>query len=69
MQEIYGMDTHAPDECVVCMTEARDVMVLPCRHMCLCRGCADTLRQQSHKCPICRGSASASTCLPLSRVC
>lgn len=70
LQEIYGMgrgDRAQPprpqsidevqddgSDCVVCMNEPREVMVLPCRHMCLCQGCADMLRFQSNKCPICR---------------
>eukprot|EP00698_Gefionella_okellyi_P004833 TRINITY_DN14473_c0_g1_i1.p1 TRINITY_DN14473_c0_g1~~TRINITY_DN14473_c0_g1_i1.p1 ORF type:complete len:333 (+),score=80.12 TRINITY_DN14473_c0_g1_i1:83-1081(+) len=68
LQEIYGMghtdsahrdhatteDDDDSAECVVCMNEPREVMVLPCRHMCLCQGCADMLRFQSNKCPICR---------------
>lgn len=41
-------------ECVICMTEARDTTVLPCRHMCMCSDCARQLRMQSNKCPICR---------------
>ena len=31
-----------------------DVTVMPCRHMCICRDCADVFRHQSDKCPICR---------------
>lgn len=41
-------------ECVVCMSQAKDTMALPCRHLCLCNPCADVLRFQSSKCPICR---------------
>eukprot|EP00126_Sphaerothecum_destruens_P002695 Sdes_comp16119_c0_seq1m5348 len=41
-------------ECVVCMVDAKDTLVLPCRHLCLCSSCAEVLRFQSHKCPICR---------------
>lgn len=29
-------------------------MLLPCRHMCLCGSCAQSLRYQSSSCPICR---------------
>lgn len=49
------------------MAEAKDTIVLPCRHLCLCHGCADVLRMQGRdqagaaaarqgppKCPICR---------------
>ncbi|KJE94830.1 hypothetical protein, variant [Capsaspora owczarzaki ATCC 30864] len=41
-------------ECVVCMADSRDTVVLPCRHLCLCNPCAEVLRYQSNKCPICR---------------
>ncbi|KAL6884666.1 hypothetical protein ACP4OV_010602 [Aristida adscensionis] len=63
LQEIYGIgntadkDGHEDDsgkECVICLSEPRDTTVLPCRHMCLCRECAQLLRFQTNKCPICR---------------
>lgn len=41
-------------ECVVCMSEVRDTLILPCRHLCLCNSCANTLRYQANNCPICR---------------
>jgi len=41
-------------ECVICMSESRDTLILPCRHLCLCNGCADNLRYQANNCPICR---------------
>ena len=54
--EAGGADEPAGDarDCVICMTEARDTTVLPCRHMCMCYDCAKVLRMQSEKCPICR---------------
>ncbi|GJN05239.1 hypothetical protein PR202_ga22852 [Eleusine coracana subsp. coracana] len=63
LQEIYGIgnkadrDSDGDDsgkECVICLSEPRDTTVLPCRHMCLCRECAQLLRIQTNKCPICR---------------
>ena len=66
LQEIFGIETCAtgtpmedgdPDggkECVVCLSDPRDTTVLPCRHMCMCSGCARMLRHQSNRCPICR---------------
>ena len=47
-QEIKGV------ECVICMSEIRDVIIMPCRHLCLCKMCAVNLRVQSNNCPICR---------------
>src|SRR6218665_3522583 len=41
-------------ECVICMCETRDTLILPCRHLCLCNCCADNLRYQASNCPICR---------------
>lgn len=41
-------------ECVVCLSQRRDTLFLPCRHMCLCLQCAESLCLQSDKCPICR---------------
>eukprot|EP01113_Clastostelium_recurvatum_P008593 TRINITY_DN1407_c0_g1_i9.p1 TRINITY_DN1407_c0_g1~~TRINITY_DN1407_c0_g1_i9.p1 ORF type:complete len:817 (-),score=186.46 TRINITY_DN1407_c0_g1_i9:562-3012(-) len=65
LHDVYGVDTgHAQDaegtrECVVCLTEPRDTTVLPCRHMCLCHPCAETMRTQTNKCPICRAPVKA----------
>jgi hypothetical protein len=39
---------------VVCMCDSRDTIILPCRHLCLCNACADSLRYQANNCPICR---------------
>jgi hypothetical protein len=54
-------DTENDDakDCVVCMSELRDTMVLPCRHLCLCNPCAEVLRFQSNFCPICRAPFSS----------
>jgi hypothetical protein len=41
-------------ECVICLTNERDTMVLPCRHLCMCAECATALKTQSIKCPVCR---------------
>uniref|UniRef100_A0A8D0CMZ4 E3 ubiquitin-protein ligase n=1 Tax=Scleropages formosus TaxID=113540 RepID=A0A8D0CMZ4_SCLFO len=68
LQEIYGIEnknnqeTKPSDdensdnssECVVCLSDLRDTLILPCRHLCLCNSCADTLRYQANNCPICR---------------
>ncbi|KAJ6825064.1 putative E3 ubiquitin-protein ligase LOG2 [Iris pallida] len=63
LQEIYGIgnsvdsDFEGNDpgkECVICLSEPRDTTVLPCRHMCMCSACAQVLRYQSNRCPICR---------------
>jgi len=66
LQEIYGIENKNSErnkddelddngsECVICMCEMRDTVILPCRHLCLCNCCADNLRYQANNCPICR---------------
>jgi len=66
LQEIYGVERKGEGEaideeiddtgaeCVVCMCDSRDTLILPCRHLCLCNACADSLRYQANNCPICR---------------
>ncbi|MPC12101.1 RING finger protein 157 [Portunus trituberculatus] len=67
LQEIYGIENKNADkvsteddtedngaECVICMCDLRDTLILPCRHLCLCNCCADSLRYQASNCPICR---------------
>uniref|UniRef100_A0A4W5RNJ3 E3 ubiquitin-protein ligase n=1 Tax=Hucho hucho TaxID=62062 RepID=A0A4W5RNJ3_9TELE len=68
LQEIYGIEnknnqetkpsedenSDNSNECVVCLSDLRDTIILPCRHLCLCNSCADTLRYQANNCPICR---------------
>ncbi|KAJ1660999.1 E3 ubiquitin-protein ligase mgrn1 [Dispira simplex] len=41
-------------ECVICLTNPRTVVLLPCRHMCACLPCAEALEAQSRQCPVCR---------------
>lgn len=67
LQEIYGIenknltritndddDDDTGSECVICICEPRDTLILPCKHLCLCNSCADSLRYQASNCPICR---------------
>ncbi|KAL1132335.1 hypothetical protein AAG570_010291 [Ranatra chinensis] len=69
LQEIYGIENKNIEnpksgsevdtedngsECVICMCDVRDTLILPCRHLCLCNSCADSLRYQANNCPICR---------------
>lgn len=59
MCELYGLGDMSKEEgegreCVICMTNDRDTCVMPCRHVCCCAECANTLRLQSDRCPVCR---------------
>lgn len=60
MLEMYGQlgGASSGEPCVVCLGELSDSVVLPCRHLCLCAGCAQTMQARDGRCPICRAPSS-----------
>ncbi|MEW5309992.1 MAG: hypothetical protein WDW38_001829 [Sanguina aurantia] len=80
LQEIFGMEQNrgsavedgADDadgnECVICMSARRDTTALPCRHMCMCHGCASALKNQTNKCPICRNEIESLLHIRINKV-
>lgn len=47
-------------ECVICLSNPREVTILHCRHVCLCLKCASmTSSTWSFQCPVCRGRVAA----------
>ena len=40
--------------CVVCISNPKRVLLLPCRHMCVCVGCCESVLQVEPLCPLCR---------------
>ena len=40
------------DDCVICMCEEKQIMLLPCRHFCVCSQCLAKI----DKCPVCRAA-------------
>ena len=40
--------------CVVCQDKEKCIMILPCRHLCICQDCQGPLQLQNNHCPICR---------------
>jgi len=40
--------------CVICLDAEKSVVLLPCKHLCMCRPCMIKLFNIQKKCPICR---------------
>lgn len=56
-----GEDAEAKDEdaaCVICMHNAKRVVLLPCGHLCLCIGCTRQLKNR--ECPMCRNLVASA---------
>lgn len=45
-------DENLPDgvRCIVCMVNPREIILLPCNHVCLCEDCAEKINKM---CPVC----------------
>ena len=41
-------------DCCVCLAERKSVVLLPCRHMCVCEACGLDDESLLDKCPMCR---------------
>jgi hypothetical protein len=42
-------DLHEEKNCIICMDQLREMLYLPCKHLCVCSGCDTALE----KCPVC----------------
>lgn len=40
--------------CVICQDKPKSIVLLPCRHLCLCQECFRQLRRYRRECPMCR---------------
>ncbi|GAB6019544.1 hypothetical protein CHUAL_001118 [Chamberlinius hualienensis] len=46
--------------CIICQDAIRCVILLPCRHLCLCQICVRKLLERQVRCPICRSIVNDS---------
>ncbi|XRB02366.1 hypothetical protein NFJ02_14g17200 [Pycnococcus provasolii] len=44
--------------CVVCLTRPSQMLIQPCRHLCMCGECVSRGGQALSRCPVCRGNVS-----------
>jgi hypothetical protein len=62
LNEIFGHIGNQEEtaECVVCLTNLKETVVVPCDHMCLCNECANIMRSHyDSRCPMCRTSVQS----------
>ena len=50
-QRVRDTDLRDDQLCVVCRTNPREIILLPCGHVCLCEDCSDDITDD---CPVCR---------------
>ncbi|CAF1932178.1 unnamed protein product [Rotaria magnacalcarata] len=48
--------TNDPNLCVICCNDKKNIVLLPCRHLCVCLTCSKKLWNNTSKqtCPMCR---------------
>lgn len=52
------IDDPAQRECVICLTEESNTVIMPCGHFCICDECGRALVKAKQTCPICRNNIS-----------
>ena len=59
MQDTANENNGADENlCVICEDGKKQVVLLPCKHMCLCKACADL--KKIKECPMCRSNVESS---------
>ena len=59
MDEAFGLNSDRRNgedskECLVCLTDPKDTLARPCKHVTLCHACAKVVMMGDRKCPLCR---------------
>eukprot|EP00703_Trepomonas_sp_PC1_P000205 JAP96401.1 Zinc finger and RING finger domain-containing protein [Trepomonas sp. PC1] len=57
LQKVYGATTPGDENktsCCICFDENPKIVAMPCRHLILCKECAEKFRIRSQECPLCR---------------
>lgn len=56
-------DDSGQKECLVCLDNIKDTVIMPCGHLCICMECGPSLVKAKHTCPICR--SHIATLIPM----
>lgn len=61
VEEVAAAAGEAPSErtCCICLTNAPDNLLRPCRHLALCGTCTPRFRRDRLPCPVCRARVTA----------
>ncbi|GIX65739.1 E3 ubiquitin-protein ligase, putative [Babesia caballi] len=65
-RDMFGMGDEVDTECLICLANRMDTVLLPCGHASFCYGCLQSLRSQ--RCPVCRGAFTSYIRFPLEGV-
>ena len=49
-----GTEASEAAECVICMDQRKNHVLVPCGHLCVCQACAERITEEGETCPICR---------------
>ena len=60
-KRLVNRDTITGDSCCVCLTNQRDVLLLPCKHLCMCSYCSNL--NLFMKCPLCLQEIHEKMCV------
>ena len=55
-----GSMENTEELCVICTTDPREILLLPCRHIAICADCYEEVKDRTKQCPICRMDISAA---------
>ena len=49
-------DSIDKDDCIVCYSKKKEVVLIPCGHICLCFECSKEIQSKKPTCPYCRAN-------------
>ena len=56
-----GVFENDAEKCIICFTNIRTKMCVPCGHVCMCAGCASVWIRLKGTCPMCRDHVTSTT--------
>ena len=53
--KVQTSDDDDTKQCIICLSNAKDVLLIPCNHICLCADCVkEVVASSNQQCPMCR---------------